>query len=219
MLIVAAAFVATHLALLGGAVAVLALGLWRVGGAGRLGRWLLGSALVGYPMAWGVFTAANWDKTAPAIQNALDGLLTSGQFALRLLAIILANLIVVATTDPRQFARSLRGWRAPPELCLMLMTVLRFLPLAAGQARRILDAQRCRGFRLRRLWRPGAWLPLGVPLLVATLYRAEALAMSLELRGFAGGLAALAPADRWRLREYGFVAACIAGCGAMALVR
>ena len=217
--VVCAAFLATHPALLAGAVVLLGVGLWYVGGAGRLGRRLLGAAVLGYPVAWLVFALSNWDNSQPALQNALDGLYTSGQFALRLLAIILANLIIVATTDPRQFARSLRGWRAPSELCLMLMTVLRFLPLAAGQARRILDAQRCRGFRLRRLWLPSAWLPLGIPLLVAMLYRAEALAMSLELRGFARGVASLAPADRWRLREYAFLGASLAACAVMAFVR
>ena len=217
--IVSAAFIAAHPGLLAAAVLLLALTLWRVGGAGSFGRRLIGASLIGYPMTWLVFTASNWDASLSGAANALDGLRTSGLFALRLLTIVVANLIVVATTDPRQFARSLRGWRLPPEMCLMLMTVLRFLPLAAGQVRRILDAQRCRGFQLCRLWRPGAWLPLAVPLLVGTLHRAEGLAMSLEIRGFSAGVASLAKPDRWRAREYAFVAACLAGSAAIALIR
>jgi len=216
--LVAVAFLVSSTLMLAAVAALLGATLWWVGGAGKLGRRLLAASAAGYPVAWLVFTVSYWDRGSPAPYNLYVGLHTSGEFALRLLVIVLANLLFIATTDPRQFARSLRGWRVPSELCLMFMTVLRFLPLAVGEVRRILDAQRCRGFRMRRLWRPDAWLPLTVPVLISTLHRAEGLAMSLELRGFASGIASLAEARPWRLREYLFAAACVGACTLLALL-
>jgi energy-coupling factor transport system permease protein len=219
MAFVAMAFLVSSTVALASVAVVLGGALWWVGGAGRLGRRLLAASAVGYPVAWLVFTASYWDRGQTALSNMFVGLHTSSEFALRLLVIILANLLLMATTDPRQFARSLRGWRVPGELCLMFMTVLRFLPLAAGEVRRILDAQRCRGFRMRRLWRPDAWLPVSVPVLVSTLHRAEGLAMSLELRGFRSGIASLAPSRPWSLREYLFTATSVVVCTLLALMR
>lgn len=218
MALVAVSFLVTSALVLALATAVLVAALWWVGGAGRLGRRLLAASAAGYPLAWLVFTASHWDRGRAPLLNLYVGLQTSGEFALRLLVIVVANLILIATTDPRQFARSLRGWWMPSELCLMFMTVLRFLPLAVDEVRRILDAQRCRGFRLRRLWRPDAWLPLSVPVLMSTLHRAEGLAMSLELRGFSSGIASLAQAQPWGLREYLFAGACVVICAVLALL-
>jgi energy-coupling factor transport system permease protein len=218
MALVAVSFLVTSTLVLALVAAALAGALWWVGGAGRLGRRLLAASAAGYPVAWLVFTASYWDRGRALPHNLYVGFLTSGEFALRLLVIILANLLIMATTDPRQFARSLRGWWVPNEICLMFMTVLRFLPLAAGEVRRMLDAQRCRGFRVRRLWRPDAWLPLSVPVLVSSLHRAEGLAMSLELRGFSSGIASLAQAQPWRLREYVLAGTCVVVCAVLALL-
>jgi energy-coupling factor transport system permease protein len=190
--------------------ALLGAASWRVGGRGRMAQRIVLATAIGYPMSWFLFWSAHWASPAPGGETLAESALASGVFTLRIVVILLGNLLLLVTTDPRDFARSLRGWHLPAELCVMLMTVLRFLPLAGGQVQRIVDAQRCRGYRLRRLWRPTAWLPLCIPLLVSTLHRAEALAMSLELRGFTHGLAALAQPARWRWPDY-VVAGCAIG--------
>lgn len=182
--------------------AVLAVLLWRYGNPHILGRRFLYALLAGFPVTWIIFTVSQWEPNVPYWHNVSESSLASGSFFLRLVVIVFANLLVISTTDPREFARSLRGWYLPAEICLMLMTVLRFLPLAGEQARRIYDVQRCRGYRMSRLWLPSAWLPLCVPLLVSALHRAESLAISLELRGFSNGLLSLATPDRWQWREY-----------------
>lgn len=174
----------------------------RIGGLNSLARRIVMATLIGYPVSWLLFWSAHWTSPSPWWETLAGSTVASGIFTLRIVVILLGNLLLLVSTDPRDFARSLRGWHLPAELCVMLMTVLRFLPLAGGQAQRILDAQRCRGYRLRSLWLPTAWLPLCIPLLVSTLHRAESLAMSLELRGFTQGLTALALPERWRWQEY-----------------
>jgi energy-coupling factor transport system permease protein len=195
-----------------GLVVLLGVAIWRVGGLSRLARRIVMATLIGYPMSWLLFWSAHWSSLSPWWETLGESALASGVFTLRIMVILLGNLLLLVTTDPRDFARSLRGWHLPAELCVMLMTVLRFLPLAGGQAQRIFDAQRCRGYRLRRLWIPTAWLPLCIPLLVSTLHRAEALAMSLELRGFTQGLTALAQPERWRWQEYLMTGCAVGGC-------
>jgi energy-coupling factor transport system permease protein len=183
-----------------------------VGGFGKLGRRLLQATLVGYPFTWLLFWSSYWSSETPLPVGLAASAQDSAVFTLRLLIIVLGNLLLLATTDPRDLARSLRAWWLPAELCVMLMTVLRFVPLAGGQAQRIFDTQRCRGYRLRRLWLPTAWLPLCIPLLVSTLHRAEALAISLELRGFSQGLTTMAAPDRWRWHEYVVAGSLVVGC-------
>jgi len=197
------------LTMLTGALGVV---IWRVGGLNRLARRIVTATMIGYPVTWFLFWSAYWSSPQPLWHSLTESALGSGVFTLRIVVIVLGNLLLLTTTDPRDFARSLRAWRLPAELCVMLMTVLRFLPLAGGQAQRIFDAQRCRGYRLRRLWLPTAWLPLCIPLLVGTLHRAEALAMSLELRGFTQGLTDLTPPERWRWPEYAVTVSAVVGC-------
>ena len=197
---------------------VLSVVLWWAGGLERLGRRIVLTAIGGYPATFILFAVALWHPARAAWPNLAESARASGVFTLRIVDIVLANVLLMLTTDPREFARSLRGWYLPAEICLILMTVLRFLPLAGQQARRILEAQRCRGYRLRRLWRPSAWLPLCLPLMVATLHRAEALAISLELRGFTTGVHALAPPRGWRWPDYAAAAGCALACAAVVLL-
>ena len=196
---------------------VLSVAVWRAGGLGGAGRRFLLAAAAGYPAMFLIFAASSWPVGQALGSHLAASAAASGMFSGRLATLVLANLLFVRTTDPREFARSLRGWLLPAELCVMAMIVLHFITLAGQQARRILEAQRCRGYRLSHLWWPSAWLPLGVPLLVHTLHRAESLAISLELRGFSAGIGALAPVVRWRWPDFALAGGSVLGAVAIAL--
>jgi energy-coupling factor transport system permease protein len=162
---------------------------------------MLRALAFGFPFTLFLFIASLWRPDAALRENLVPGALAATVFTLRIVCIALGNLLLISTTDPRELSTSLRAWRIPLEVCLMVTAVLRFMPLMDEQARRILDAQRCRGFSLKRLWHPKAWMPIFVPLLVHALHRSETMATSMELRGLR--LGALHPhlARKWRWQE------------------
>ena len=134
--------------------------------------------LLGYPAMVLIFVLS---------QGVGEGLFNSLVFILRFQIIFLFNLLFVYTTDTRKLTRALMRLKLPYFICFMFSTIMRMIPLLSEEARRVLDAQRCRGFRVKRLIYPRNWLPLVLPMLVTTLQRAEQMAISMKLRGFKMG--------------------------------
>lgn len=107
--------------------------------------------------------------------------------SLRFVGLLFFGLALVRSTPVDRLYLALRRLGLPFGLALMAATALRFLPVVAGELRAVRRARRSRG---RAAWRrsPGAWLRLELALLVPVVARcwrrAQALAESLDARGF-----------------------------------
>jgi energy-coupling factor transport system permease protein len=135
------------------------------------------------------------------------GVESAGSVWLRLLAITLPGIVVLATTDPMDMADALvQRWHAPARFAYGALAALRLLPLLAADWQMIALARRARGLDAGRS--PVAALRLFVSqtfaVLVASIRRGVRLATAMEARGFdAGGERSVArpqpmrPADWW----------------------
>jgi energy-coupling factor transport system permease protein len=106
---------------------------------------------------------------------------------LRLLAITLPGIVVLATTDPMDMADALvQCWHAPARFAYGALAALRLLPLLAADWQMIALARRARGLDAGRS--PVAALRLFVSqtfaVLVASIRRGVRLATAMEARGF-----------------------------------
>ena len=114
-------------------------------------------------------------------------------FGLRIIALVLASLVVSFTTTSTaltqafaSFLRPLRRLRVPVDDAAMVLSIaIRFIPVLIGEFGRIRDAQWSRGAAfgegsaVRRL---RAWAAVFVPLFVSVFRRADALALAMDAR-------------------------------------
>ncbi len=111
--------------------------------------------------------------------------------SLRLVALGLPGLLLVASTDPTELADALvQKWHAPARVAYGALAAFRLLPLLAAEITVIRRARRARGVSPGRT--PVAWVRTGVALLFALLVqairRAVRLATAMDSRGFDAGL-------------------------------
>jgi ABC-type cobalt transport system, permease component CbiQ and related transporters len=109
---------------------------------------------------------------------------------LRLLAITLPGIVVLATTDPMDLADALvQRWHAPARFAYGALAALRLLPQLAADWQMIALARRARGLDAGRS--PVAALRLFASqtfaVLVASIRRGVRLASAMEARGFDSG--------------------------------
>jgi energy-coupling factor transport system permease protein len=125
--------------------------------------------------------------------GALRGL----YFALRIVLLVAVTSLltftssVVALSDAlTQLMRPLSHLRVPTEDIAMMFTIaLRFIPLTAEEAEKIMVAQSARGAVFDKggpIRRARAWVPVLVPLFVSLFRRADALACAMETRCYRG---------------------------------
>ncbi len=112
---------------------------------------------------------------------------TAVAVSLRLLAITLPGLLVLATTDPMDLADALvQRWHAPARFAYGALAALRLLPLLSADWQQVARARRSRGLDPGRspvahLRAFGAQL---LAVLVAAVRRGVRLATAMEARGF-----------------------------------
>jgi energy-coupling factor transport system permease protein len=135
------------------------------------------------------------------------GVDSAGSVWLRLLAITLPRVVVLATTDPMDMADALvQRWHVPARFAYGALAALRLLPLLAADWQMIALARRARGLDAGRS--PLAALRLFgsqvFAVLVAAIRRGVRLATAMEARGFDSGRARsvarpqpMRPADWW----------------------
>ena len=119
-----------------------------------------------------------------------NGVASAASVWLRLLAITLPGIVVLATTDPMDMADALvQCWHAPARFAYGALAALRLLPLLAADWQMIGLARRATGFDAGRS--PVAALRLFVSrtfaVLVASIRRGVRLATAMEARGFDSG--------------------------------
>jgi energy-coupling factor transport system permease protein len=120
------------------------------------------------------------DVTSDAVTAAVS-------VSLRLLAIALPGILVLATTDPMDLADALvQRWHAPARFAYGALAALRLLPLLSADWHKITRARRARGLDPGRspvahLRAFGAQV---LAVLVAAVRRGVRLATAMEARGF-----------------------------------
>ncbi|OUO91335.1 cobalt ABC transporter [Gordonibacter sp. An230] len=131
-------------------------------------------------------------------------------FAVRIVLLVTASLVVVYTTTSTQltdafavFVRPLGRLRVPVDDAAMVLSLaLRFIPVTAEELGRVHDAQwaRCAAFSEGGLrTRLGAWQSVFVPLFVGLFRRADALAIAMDARCYGIGDAVRTSLGRKRL--------------------
>ncbi len=121
------------------------------------------------------------------VEVTTTGVETALSVALRLLAVTLPGIVVLAATDPMDLADALvQRWRVPARFAYGALAALRLLPLLSTDWHMIARARRARG--LDAGWSPVAQLRAFVgqvfAVLVAAVRRGVRLAAAMEARGF-----------------------------------
>lgn len=102
-------------------------------------------------------------------------------------ALLIAFLLVIASVHPARLVDALLERRVPFAAAYLLAATLQAVPRLRERTRAVLDAQRCRGLRVRgSVWRRvRAVVPLAVPLVLGALAEVDERALALEARGAA----------------------------------
>ena len=152
-------------------------------------------------------------------------------YAVRIVLLVAASLIVCFTTSSTQlteafssFLRPLRPLRVPvDDIASVLSIALRFIPLVAEELGRIHDAQWSRGAKFAGaglMARLRAWATVLVPLFVSLFRRADALAVAMDARCYgAPGVQRTSLARlRFRVRDVAALALGLAACVALSVL-
>jgi energy-coupling factor transport system permease protein len=170
--------------------------LWR-----RTWPLLLSAASVGW------VNVALSEHASPAIGTGL---------ALRVLALALPGVLLVASTDPVRLADALTlHWRVPTRFAFGALAALRLAPLLVVEFETIRLARRTRGVEAGRNPLAGARLlgGMGFTLLVGAVRRGSRLATAMDARGFDSGVArSNARGSRLYARDSGFVVGTVLVC-------
>ena len=120
------------------------------------------------------------------VEVTTGGLASAGSVALRLLAITLPGIAVLATTDPMDLADALvQRWRVPARFAYGALAALRLLPLLSADWHTIGRARRARGLDARGpVGRLRAFAGQVFAVLVAAVRRGVRLATAMDARGF-----------------------------------
>lgn len=142
--------------------------------------------------------------------------------AVRVLALALPGVLLVASTDPVRLADALTlHWRVSTRFAYGALAALRLVPLLATEWQTIRLARRARGIEPGRNPVAHARLFAGTAfaLLVAAVRRGTRLATAMDARGFDSGVArSNARGSRLRLRDAGYLAGAAAVCVCAVLI-
>ena len=108
----------------------------------------------------------------------------------RMTAILFAFLTVLATVSPARLVEAMTEREAPFARMYLLVSTLTLVPRLRHRAAQILEAQQCRGLKLRGspLARLRALGPLVLPLVLGALAEVDEQVLALDTRGAASGL-------------------------------
>jgi energy-coupling factor transport system permease protein len=150
------------------------------------------------------------------------GWLSALGIAVRVLALALPGVLLVASTDPVRLADALTlHWRVSTRFAYGALAALRLVPLLATEWQTIRLARRARGVAAGR--NPVAHLRLfastAFALLVGALRRGSRLATAMDARGFDSGVPRTnARGSQLHLRDAAFVAGTVVVCAAAVTV-
>jgi energy-coupling factor transport system permease protein len=145
--------------------------------------------------------------------HGFSGLVTTG---LRLTTMIASFVWLIAMLPPARLVEGMvaAGW--PVSAAFLFSATLSAVPALRDRARRLVEAQRCRGLRTRGgpLVRLRALRALVLPLVLSSLHEVDERALALETRGLTAGarrtpLAPPADHAAERLLRWGLAASCV----------
>lgn len=131
----------------------------------------------------------------------LEALVYSGILALRFLIVIGCAGLLAAAVDPDELLRAMR--RASVRSGVTAAVATRLMPVLARDARRLAEAQRCRGTA------DAGRVAVLRAVTAGALDRATDVAATLELRGFASGLRPARRPRPWSRHDIAFCASAI----------
>jgi energy-coupling factor transport system permease protein len=163
-----------------------------------------------------------WVNVAFGALHGSEAWLSGATWGLRVIALALPGILLVASTDPVRLADALTlHWRVPTRFAYGALAALRLVPLLATEWETIRLARRARGMDAGR--NPLAHLRLfgstAFALLVGAVRRGTRLATAMDARGFDSGIARTnARGSVLHRRDAGSVVATAAVCaGAVSL--
>ncbi|MBC8278199.1 MAG: energy-coupling factor transporter transmembrane protein EcfT [FCB group bacterium] len=131
-----------------------------------------------------------WEVSRTGLENGFF-------YSVRILLLLAFSYLFMAATSPLEIADGLEKTLKPlkkigfpaSEAALILSIALRFVPTLLDEARRIKDAQVCRGARLdgNIFLKIKVFSSMLIPLFASALRRADNLALAIEARGYTGG--------------------------------
>jgi energy-coupling factor transport system permease protein len=127
-----------------------------------------------------------WVQVGPL--RVTDGGVQTGVYiGGRFLSVVLMSYLFVLTTDPNALAYALMQAGVPYRFGFALVTALRLVPVFEQEGETVYRAQMARGVAYNKSG-PRRWVTLArqflLPLLVSALSKVDALAVSMEGRGF-----------------------------------
>jgi len=158
-----------------------------------------------------------WVNVAFGALEGADAWLSGATWGLRVVALAVPGILLVAATDPVRLADALTlHWRVPGRFAYGALAALRLVPLLAAESETIRLARRARGIEGRT---PGAAVRLlastAFGLLVGAIRRGTRLATAMDARGFDSGIPRTnARGSQLRARDAAFVAGTVLVCGA-----
>ena len=114
-------------------------------------------------------------------------ILNSVIISLRFLAMMGGFTLFFIFTAPEDFVLMMEATHIPTSISFCFSLALRFIPLMAHEAERVIDAQRSRGLNLETrnpIRKLKALVPIFIPLIILSIRRSIEVAEALELRGF-----------------------------------
>ena len=160
------------------AILVVSIGFSGIGVRALLGR------------AWPVLVTAVMVGLLNGLAAGIDGWAVGITLALRLLAIVLAGTLALASTNPTDMADALQQQlHLPARPAVGALAAMRLLPVLAEEWRTLALARRARGVSADGS--PVRWVRLAagqlLSLLVSAVRRATQLAQAMDARGFGSG--------------------------------
>ena len=169
-----------------------------------------------------------WARTWPVLTGALSvafvnlllaeepSPVTALALALRVLALALPGVLLVASTDPVRLADALTvHWRVSPRFAVGALAALRLVPLLVAELEALRLARRTRGIEAGRSPVAAVRLFAGAAfgLLVGAVRRGSRLATAMDARGFDSGVPrSNARGSRLRVADASFVLGTLAVC-------
>ena len=117
-----------------------------------------------------------------------SGLQAGGGLLAKATLSVLAATVLAATTDARALLRGLERLRLPQVLVQILMFMIRYADVVAGELRRMRVARESRGFRGRHLGALRVLGPAAGSLFVRSYERGERVHLAMLSRGYTGRL-------------------------------
>ncbi len=144
--------------------------------------------IVGIAMVQSIFSQAGREIITLGGFHILTsyGLEKGLAFVLRIM-IIVFSASLLATSNAREIIQGFVQWGMPYELAFMVATAIRFLPIMTQEIKDSLTAIQLRGMELDKIpikKRLHIYSYLFTPIILGSLWKAEKLSMSIEMRGF-----------------------------------